>query len=422
MFRSLVKTEFAKNIFSLTSSSVVAQAINFFLTMILTRIYSPSDFGLLTIFFTISSLVGVFSACKYDVAIVVAKTREEGIALVRLSLFISILISLLALIIVVLFKPIIQSHLEHPEIINWFYYLPLTLFLTSASQIFWMWNVREKKFKDLSILRILETSSNGGFSIILKPLGAIGLMFGTIASQLVSSTFLFVRVVFRDKFKPFLFIKKDLKEHASAYSEFPRFNVLQGFADMFLISAIVLVGSNYFSVYVMGLYALCMRVLQLPMGLIIRPIAHVFFAEASEKYRNGEDFYKLTKKTIIRTALFASVVPITLLIAGPFLFSLVFGSQWHESGVFAQILSIWIFLDFIKAPVAQIPAIVGKQKLVLRWTVPVSILLLAVIAVTGHFLPNNPKSAFAIIVCYQCMHTLFFIFLFLKLSQKKINE
>ncbi len=332
MFKVLVKTQFARNIFSLTSSSIIAQVINFFLTMVLTRIYSPSDFGLLTIFFTVTSLVGVFCTCKYDVAIVVSKTREDGISLVRLSMFISIIFSLFAFLVIVIFKPFIKGYLEHPEIINWFYYLPVTLFFTAASQILWMWNVREKKFKDLSTLRIIETSSNGGFSIVLKWLGAIGLMFGTMTSQVVSSLFLGIRVIMRDKFNPFLFKKNDLKQSAKAYSEFPKFNILQGFADMLLISAIVLVGSRYFSVYVMGLYALCMRVLQLPMGLIIRPIAHVFFAEASEKYRKGEDFYKLTRQTIFRTALFASVVPISLLIAGPFLFSLVFGAQWRESG------------------------------------------------------------------------------------------
>jgi len=420
MIKTLFKTEFARNIFSLSSFSVIAQVINFFLTIVLTRIYSPSDFGLLTIFISVVSFIGVFSACKYDVALVVAKTREQGISLLRLSFFITFLFSILSLLVVIIFKSYIKHYLEHPEIITWFYYTPLFLFFSSATQIFWMWNVREKKFKDISILRVLETSSNGGFSIILQSFGAIGLMIGSLASQIVSSLYLGIRVFFRDKFNPFLFIKNDLKENAIAYSEFPKFNILQGLADMFIITGIVLVGSRYFSIYTMGLYALCMRVLQLPMGLIIRPIAHVFFAEASEIYRNGKDFYHLARKTVLRTALFASVIPITLFIAGPFLFSLVFGAQWRESGLLAQILSVWIFLDMIKAPIAQIPAIIGKQKEVLFWTIGVSSILLAVIAASGHYLHNTPHIAFIAIAGYQCIQTVFFIFLFLKLSRKKL--
>lgn len=414
------KSEFSKNIFALSIGSIAAQAINFFLTIYLTKIYSPSDFGLLTIYISVSSLIGVFAAGKYDVAIVVAKTRKEGISLVRLCFFITLIFSFLILLIFLLFKPIIESHVEHPEIINWFYFLPLTLFFTSISQIFWMWNVREKKFKDLSVLRMLEIISNGGFSIILKSFGAIGLMFGTLISQFVSSIYLGLRVIFRDKFNPFRFAKVELQVNASKYAEFPKFNILQGFADMFLITGIVIIGSSYFSIYIIGLYSLCMRVLQLPMGLIVRPIAHVFFAEASEIHRRGDEFFHLTKQTILRTALFASVIPISLFVAGPFLFAFVFGESWRESGVYAQILSVWIFLDLVKAPIAQIPAIVGKQKLVLYWTLLISSLLLLVIAASGHFFHNHPRKAFAVIAGYQCLQTVFFIYLFLNLSRKKM--
>ena len=421
MFSMLLKSEFIKNILSLSLASVVAQIINFFLTTILTRIYSPYDFGLLTIFLSVASIIGVFATGKFDVAIVVAKTRNQAISLVRLSFFISLLFSLLVFIVIIIFKPIIIQYFKHPEITNWFYYLPLMLFFTSVSQIFWMWNVREKKFKDISMLRILETSSNGGFSILFKPLGTIGLLFGTLISQLVSSLFLGIKIFVRDKFNLFKFIKKDMKENALLYLDFPKYNILQGLCDMFLIIGIVLIGSRYLSVEVMGFYALALRVLQLPVGIIVRPIAHVFFAEASEKYRNGENLYQLTRKTIINMLLLGSIIPTILFIAGPFLFSIIFGKQWYEAGVIAKILSIWIFLDFVKAPVAQIAAIVGKQKLVLLCTLVVSIIFVLVIISSGYFFHDNPKIFFTIISTYQSIQTIFFILLFLKLSRKNVS-
>jgi O-antigen/teichoic acid export membrane protein len=364
----------------------------------------------------------VFSAGKYDVAIVVAKDREQGVSLVQLCFLITSLFSLLSLIVIVLFKSLIITHLDHPEIYNWFYFIPLTLFFTSATQTIWMWNVREKNFKDLSVIRFIETIFNGGASVVLNFLGAIGLLFGTILSQMASSVYLMVKLFKREKVNPFHFENDRLKKDALQYSEFPRFNILQGFTDMLLITGIVVVGSNFFSVYVIGIYSLCMRVLQLPMGLVVKPIAHVFFAEASEKHRSGEDFYELTKKTVQRTALFASVIPIALSIAGPFLFSLVFGQSWRESGVYAQILSLWIFLDLIKAPIAQIPAIVGKQKEVLYRTILVTTTLLLVIAGAGYFEHDHPRKAFFIIALFQCVQTLFFIFYFLRLSKQNVAK
>jgi len=414
------KSEFAKNIFTLSLGSIGAQVLNFFFTAFLTRIYSPSDFGLLSIYISVSSLIGVFSAGKYDVAIVVSKDREQSISLVQLCFFITLLFSILTLGIVVFFKTLIISHLDHPEIYNWFYFIPLTLFFTSATQTIWMWNVREKNFKDLSVIRFIETIFNGGTSIILNFLGAIGMLFGTLFSQMASFLYLVIKLLSREKVNPFRFEKDALTKNAILYSEFPRFNILQGFTDMLLITGIIVVGSNFFSVYVIGIYSLCMRVLQLPMGLIVKPIAHVFFAEASEKHRRGDDFYELTKQTVLRTAFFASIIPLILVIAGPFLFGLVFGQSWRESGVYAQLLSLWIFLDLVKAPIAQIPAIIGKQKEVLYCTILITLSLLLVIALAGYFEHDQPRKAFLIIAVFQSVQTLFFILYFLRLSKQNI--
>jgi O-antigen/teichoic acid export membrane protein len=416
------KSEFAKNIFALSLGSIGAQVLNFFFTAFLTRIYSPSDFGLLSIYISVSSLIGVFSAGKYDVAIVVSKDRKQSISLVQLCFFITSVFSILSFLVIVFFKSIIITHLDHPEIYNWFYFIPLTLFFTSATQTIWMWNVREKSFKDLSVIRFIETIFNGGTSILLNFMGAIGLLFGTLLSQLSSAVYLVFKLFRRDKVNPFSFEKETLTQYAILYSEFPRFNILQGFTDMLLITGIVLVGSNFFTVYVIGIYSLCMRVLQLPMGLIVKPIAHVFFAEASEKHRRGENFYELTKQTVKRTAFFASIIPVALIIAGPFLFGLVFGQSWRESGVYAQILSFWIFLDLVKAPIAQIPAIVGKQKEVLVRTILVTTTLLLVIAGAGYFENDHPRQAFLIISVFQCVQTLFFILYFLRLSKQTVAK
>src|SRR5436190_2606709 len=116
MLKSLFpRSEVSKNIFALSAGAVGAQILNFFLTIVLTRIYSPSDFGLLTIYLSVASLVSVIATGKYEVAIVVAKSREEGIALVRLSLFIVVVFSLLTLLAVFLLQPVIRTHTNHPE-------------------------------------------------------------------------------------------------------------------------------------------------------------------------------------------------------------------------------------------------------------------------------------------------------------------
>ena len=58
------------------------------------------------------------------------------------------------------------------------------------------------------------------------------------------------------------------------------------------------------------------------------------------------------------------VLPLFLIIIifAPEIFAIFFGKSWREAGVYAQILSPWIFLNFIVSPISQIPIIVHKQR------------------------------------------------------------
>lgn len=421
MFRSIIQSDFAKNVFALSIGSIMAQLINFFLMMFITRIYTPADFGLLNIFLSVLSFISVLSTGKYDVAMVVAKNTDDAIALLRLGMSIALILSMLIYIGIIPLHQWIMIQSSHQKLIQWFYFLPIALFFAAAYQMLWMWYVREKKFKNLSYIRLVETISNGAFTIMLSFLGAWGLLAGTLMAQIIPFLILLMYLFKQYHINPFSFHYKELKHIALAYQDFPRYNILQGLSDIFISTGIVIIGAQYFSIETMGLYGLCMRVLQMPMSLIIRPIAHVFFAEASERYRKKIGLYKITTQTIWKTAIILSPMPIILFAGGEFLFEWIFGHQWKEAGIYAAILSCWIYLDMIRAPIAQIPAIVGKQKDILKWSILIDIGLLFVLILVGTHLSHQPVVAFIIITGYQCIQTLFLIMMFLKLARYNDN-
>lgn len=69
------KSEFNKNIFTLLSGTIIAQAIPIAISPILTRIYTPDDFGVFALFLAISSVFGSISTAKYELAIALPKKR-----------------------------------------------------------------------------------------------------------------------------------------------------------------------------------------------------------------------------------------------------------------------------------------------------------------------------------------------------------
>jgi O-antigen/teichoic acid export membrane protein len=64
------KSEFRKHVLTLLTGTTIAQAIPVAISPILTRIYSPEDFGLLAIYISIVTILATVITGAYDFAIV----------------------------------------------------------------------------------------------------------------------------------------------------------------------------------------------------------------------------------------------------------------------------------------------------------------------------------------------------------------
>jgi len=116
----------------------------------------------------------------------------------------------------------------------------------------------------------------------------------------------------------------------------------------------------FFSSTVVGFFALGHRLLSMPMSFIGSAIAQVFFQRASAaKY---DDTYALIVRNTFTKVLTLGLFPILLvMIAGKEIFSIFFGSQWSEAGVYAQILAPWILFQFISSPMSTIFGVLEMQ-------------------------------------------------------------
>jgi O-antigen/teichoic acid export membrane protein len=411
------KSKFSKDIAVLASSSFVAQGINFLCSIFLTRLYLPEYFGTLSVFLILVSFIGIVSTGKFDVALVAARDNSDAKKLFSLSflvLFAVVILCFIGISIIYLFD---LNFYKGQPVRSWLYFiLPSLVFLT-GTQVFWMMNVRDKNFQQISYIRIAEAMTNGGLQLILFSLAANGLLIGTLVSQFIS--FIILAWIVRRNFglSSFIFSFKELKETFMRYLVFPKINILQAFLDMFQVGMLVLLLAKYYGPEVTGYYSMCWRVLQLPMRLLILPVSHVFFAEASERFRNSGRIYTLVLNTIKKSFLMLVSIPIILIIIGPWLFSIIFGGNWREAGVYAQILSIWIFFDLIRAPIIQVTSILGKQKQLLILAILNSLLFLAVIFI-GSKLNLDVHNTLWLVSFSQAFMCIVQIVFVLKISRK----
>jgi len=358
------KSEFTRNVLTLMTGTTIAQAIPIAASPILTRIYTPADFGVMALFVAITSIFGSISSGRYELAIMLPKKEEDAINIFALGFILTTLLSLILLILVILFNDDIAKLLNNEEIRFWLFFIPVTVFFTGLFNILTYYNIRKKKYKDIRSATIIKSviSATVQLSIGFIQNGVTGLISGQIFSQMFANMRLFKNIL-KDKVLISGISKVKIVAQAKRYKDFPKFSLWAVLANTLSGSLISILISSFFSLATLGFYSLVQRVLGLPTTLIGGSIGQVFFQQVTkEKQETGKatnSFNGTVKK------LFIIGIPIfgVLFFLVEHLFAFVFGEEWRIAGVYAQILIPLVFIKFVSSTVSTINTVFEKQKI-----------------------------------------------------------
>lgn len=368
------RSEFQKNILKLISGTVIAQALSILVSPLLSRLYTPMEFGVFTLVTSIFSMLALISGGRYEVAILLPKKKADAINLLALSLGLNLIFMLLFYIVLVFLD--VFMHLNKLGI--WYWFLPLFVYVVGISQSLTAWFNRRKKYREMVYFRVSQSLFNNGLALVNGWSKWIvnGLLSAFLLSGIISVVVLIVQLKEDRKWIRRLVSKKRMKEVAIQYKRFPLFNSFQSVLDAFQINGLVYLISILFGQYFVGIFYLAIRIMFVPMNLIGSSISQVFYQEASDLEKDNKPLLPLMRKTALQSFVLISPVFVLILLFGPLLFGFVFGETWTDSGRYAQYLCPWICLDFIRAPLSQIPLIINKQKEMLTFTLVSNVLIL----------------------------------------------
>lgn len=376
----LPKSEFSRNVLTLMTGTTIAQAVPIAISPILTRLYSPEEFGVLALYMSIASLLSVIATGRYEMAIMLPEKEIEAFNIVVLSLSIAVAISFLSLIIVFIFNDQITLLLDSPKISDWLYFIPLSTLLTGAYQSFNYWNNRKKNYKLISTSRILRSGTRG-FSNLTFGFGGYtygGLILGGLIGQFVSTLFLGKELWKRDKGLIEKISKKEILSSAKKYKKFPLINSFHAFINILKENSVNIFIAAKYSQSTLGYFYFMLRIMKLPAGLLGSSIAQVFYREASEKYNKEKDIQNLVAK-LVKKLFLISLLPILFLyVFSEDLFSIVFGEEWAIAGIYARAISPYILFHFIASPMGMIPLITNKQEKSFFWGLFESVLFVGI--------------------------------------------
>lgn len=362
-----LRSDFTRSVLTLVSGTALAQMISVGITPILTRLYSPEEFGFYVVFLATVAILSIVVTGRYEYAILAAEKDNESWLCVLLVFLLAIVASITMLLIGIAVLELVVSFTNTEIHYSIVLLASFSLLLHGFYQSLYYWSNRNKKYKQLANNRILGAIGVASVSSLLGFLGFgyYGLIIGSIAGQLISTMLLVFQnksnvrqyeSYYKDKFI------SEVKRSAVKFKDYPLYLIPSGFLDRLSSQLHIILMSSFFGAAVSGAIGLYQKVVSLPVSVVGNAFGDVFKQRASTEIIEKGECKKLFSKTGIRLFAVALIPFLVLVLYAPPLFSFVFGAQWETAGVYAQTLS-WMFLfGFVVSPLSNLFYIAQKQK------------------------------------------------------------
>ena len=219
----LRRSAFVRNVMVVMTGTAAAQAIGFALSPVISRLYTPSDFGVFGSFGAVSGVIAAGVTLEYTQAIMLPKSREDAINLFVVSCVSTLTFAGLCLLCCLLAPAAVHGLMNTSGV--WVLVLLVVATLVNGlNQACQAWCVRVKAFKDTSASQVVRSLSSNGTQVGLGYLGggALGLIAASLLGDGLASLNL-VRVLLPD-----LKALRDairwarMKQLAREYRDFPQ--------------------------------------------------------------------------------------------------------------------------------------------------------------------------------------------------------
>ena len=394
----ILKGALIKNTLKLTSGSVINYVIPIVTTPILTRIFTPSDYGVWGIFSSIATILTVFVCGGYEYAIVEAEDEIERNKVVKMCVGICTVFNLLLTIVFFVMRLFGSSLFAIGDLI---FLVPLYLLLTGLLSVLQNYLNSHEYYKSLAFSQVVAGVTLALFRIVLGVLNIKdGLVYGALLSSIITVVYLYFPSL-KGGLSLFTQVPLDsLKELIVKYKNYPLFDAPSTFIVYLSNNIPVLLLSQYFGKDLLGGYTMVLQLLLLPMSFIGANMGRVFFQQIS----NDKNIIAHTSRQVYRISfLLGLAIIVFFLIGGDYLLYRILGNDWSIAGEYALYLSLWSFFTISYAPLKPIYRVKKKQN------VQMIIMIIALVVQTTYLLiaANNFVNISFVIFFYSIVCSVF---------------
>ncbi|MCH4811975.1 lipopolysaccharide biosynthesis protein [Vreelandella neptunia] len=404
----------ASNVFkgmkTLAIGSGIAKIIGILAIPILTRLYSPEDFGVLAIFTAIITMLAPIITLRYVLALPLP--RHDGMAF-NLLIFSACLMLFTCLIVTIflwVFGGFILPIFSMEVLIPWWWLISLGILGTVSYEMLTLWATRKRDYRAISKTNIGQSILGSFTKLLLGVLGIhpFGLLMGQLVNQSGGSGSL-LKTYNNDFKKNWRHLRwSRMRKMAWVHRGFPIYRVPSQFLLIFCQQAPLFFAAIVFSSEVTGQLSLALMALVLPLSLIGGSMGKALYAEsAALGIKEAAKIHEMAKDVQKKLLIVSIPAGLFLFFLGETVFTLAFGDEWIQAGQFASVLSFYIVFQFTSAPLMQLMNLLANQAAFLLINATRAVL----IVLTFYLVYVFDLSPHEFVVSYSFLMSCFYIYI-----------
>lgn len=333
--------------------SVGAQIIALALMPVITRLYSPEEYGFFSMYLSISVIITSISILKLDQAIYKVKDKKQTSGLVGL-----ICISLVTVCVLTAIITFSASYYTEQSNLLW---ITLGVISLSLFEFCIALGISLNLVRKIRNFRVIQAMVIGLSQISLYWL--LNDYRGLIIGHIVGYGIFIILMLNASKLELSISFKyENLKNTFVSYKDFIKYQAPASLLNSLSQNLIIVIIAWGYGEQLAGLYGLTYKILTLPNSIIGNAVRQIFYKNAEDIKSNA----KLLYKTYLKTTCCLGLVSIVGFGVGfftyDFLFVTFFGEAWADSAMIAKILTPWFMIMLINPPSIALFNVLDKQK------------------------------------------------------------
>lgn len=349
--------------------SALGKIISLGSTLILARILSPGDYGLMSIAMIIIGFIGFFNEVGIGAAIV--QKSELTTTEVNGCFAIAVLISFILLLVTIAASGSIATFYGNPQLRAMISVLSIGFLLGAISTIPMAFLRREMQFKEIAGINLLAIAIQSIISVILAKLdyGVWSLVWGFIVANIVTSIGFFALSPWRPKGQYGMREASKLVIYGLHITSSRIFWYLYTNADKAIIGKLL-------GVKALGVYDMAFSLATLPSGQVTTLVVNVAAPLFSKLQHQMADLNSVVLKLTRGLAYLTYPALIGMLVCSRELIMVALGPQWHDVLIPFSALCLMGLIKSVDPLLSQVLISTGHAKKLAAYTALCSVVML----------------------------------------------